>query len=200
MLDDGKTNSALALRRLKDKQTHGGGVATTRARKPQDNYLLDFEHELNGALRDCILHHQTLVTFSEMIEEFFNFFILTKSLQSTFQLCNIFFTILKTKATLIQYINYGSYFVLSCLDLYQMCYFGEALKRQSSKIGTALFRCPWHLCGGQFRRNMLIILSNTMSPLVMTGGNFFVLDFDKLTAVSASVVRFADHSHRSLQL
>lgn len=184
MLDDVEENSALALRKLKDEKAAHGGSAH-RVRKPQDNYLLDFEYELSEALRACIQHHQALVTFSEMIEDFFNFFILMKSLQTTFQMCNIYFTIIKTNATMFQYINLGSYIILSSLDLYQMCYFGEALKQQSNRIGSALLRCPWHLCGGRFRRDMSIILSNTMKPLVMTGGQFFVLDFGKLTGVSA---------------
>lgn len=180
MLDDVVKNSELALQRMKDVEM----PAAAGARKPQDNYLLDFEHELSEALRDCIQHHQALMTFSEMMEEFFNIFILMKSLQTTFQMCNIYFTIIKTNATLFQYFNLGSYIILSSLDLYQMCYFGEALKQQSSRIGTALLRCPWHLCGGRFRRDMLIVLANTMKPLVMTGGKFFVLDFGKLTGVS----------------
>lgn len=187
MLDDVENNSALMLQKSKDNRTYGG--ATTRVRKPQDNYLLDFESELCEALHGCVQHHQNLVAFSEMMEDFFNFFILMKSLQTTFQMCNIYFTIIKTNATLFQYFNLGSYIILSSLDLYQMCYFGEALKQQSSRIGSALLRCPWHLCGGRFRRDMSIILANTMKPLVMTGGKFFVLDFDKLTGVSAFVQR-----------
>lgn len=183
MLDDVEGNSALMLQKLKDNRTNSG--AASAERKPQDTYLLDFESELSEALHDCVQHHQNLVTFSEMMEDFFNFFILMKSLQTTFQMCNIYFTIIKTNATLFQYFNLGSYIILSSLDLYQMCYFGEALKQQSSRIGSALFRCPWHLCGGRFRRDMLIILSNTTKPLVMTGGKFFVLDFGKLTGVSA---------------
>lgn len=87
-------------------------------------------------------------------------------------------------ATLLEYVNLACYVILSALDLFQMCYFGENMKQQSLKVGNALLRCPWHLCGGPFRRGVLIILSNSMKPLVITGGKFFILDFDKMTGVS----------------
>lgn len=198
MLDDVVMNCAQALPKLKTKNKPN--APTAGPRKPQDNYLLDFEYELNEALRNCIQQHQELMTFSEMLEDYNNFFILWKSFQTTFQLCNIVFTIIKTDATLIQYINFVGYIILSLMDLFQMCYFGEILKQQSSKVGTALLRCPWHLCGGQFRRRVSIILANTMKPLVLTGGKFFVLDFNKLTGVSASIHDPPQYTLRPFQL
>lgn len=83
-----------------------------------------------------------------------------------------------------QYINMSQYLMLTLLDVFQLCYFGETLKSQSSHISDASLRCPWYLCGGPFRRNLSIILSNSVRPLVMTGGKFFILDFHKLTRVS----------------
>lgn len=78
----------------------------------------------------------------------------------------------------------SQYVVLTMLDVFQLCYFGETMKTQSSHISDALLRCSWYLCGGPFRRILSIILSNSTKPLVMTGGKFFILDFHKLTSVS----------------
>lgn len=77
-----------------------------------------------------------------------------------------------------------AYLILTLLDVFQLCYFGETLKQQSSHIGDALLRCEWYLCGGPFRRISSIILANCTEPLVMTGGKFFILGFSKLTSVS----------------
>lgn len=87
--------------------------------------------------------------------------------------------------TVEQYFNMTAYVILTLLDVFQLCYFGETLKRQSTQICDALLRCPWHLCGGPFRRIVSIILANCTKPLVMTGGNFFILDFNKLVQVSS---------------
>lgn len=63
-------------------------------------------------------------------------------------------------------------------------YAGNSLKVQSERIGEAILRCPWHLCGGPFRRDMLMVLKNTMKPMVWTGGKFFVMDNEKVKAVT----------------
>ncbi|XP_055304002.1 putative odorant receptor 85e [Sitodiplosis mosellana] len=150
---------------------------------PQDNYLTDLTEELNFSIFACIRHHQMLIEFSAMMEDFFSVFVLLKSFQSTFQICNLLFTFLKIEGTAEQYFNMTAYLILTLLDVFQLCYFGETLKQQSSHIGDALLRCPWHLSGGPFRRIALIFLANCTKPLVMTGGKFFILDFQKLTSI-----------------
>lgn len=84
-----------------------------------------------------------------------------------------------------------SYLILTILDVFQLCYFGETLTQQSSHIGDALMRNAWYLCGGPFRRNVSIILAYCTQPLVMTGGKFFILGFSKLTSVSVYFDVFA---------
>lgn len=81
-----------------------------------------------------------------------------------------------------------AYLILTLLDVFQLCYFGETLMQQSSHIGDALLRSPWYLCGGPFRRITSIILANCTQPLVMTGGKFFILGFNKLSSVSVCIV------------
>lgn len=177
---------------------------------PQDNYLTDLSEELNQAIISCVEQHQMLIEFSKMMEDFFSVFVLLKSFQTTFQICNLVFTFLKVsqwnlifcpvklcrmrnkwtpnnfqiEGSVGQYFNLSQYLMLTLLDVFQLCYFGETLKTQSSHISDALLRCPWCLCGGPFRRILSIILSNSTQPLVMTGGKFFILDFYKLSSVS----------------
>lgn len=78
----------------------------------------------------------------------------------------------------------SAYLILTLLDVFQLCYFGDTLKQQSSHIDDALLRCPWYLCGGPFRRLMSVILTNSTQSLVLTGGKFFILDLNKLASVS----------------
>lgn len=85
-----------------------------------------------------------------------------------------------------------AYLILTLLDVFQLCYFGETLMQQSSHIADALLRCPWYLCGGPFRRITSIILSNCTKPLVMTGGKFFILGFHKLSSVSVRMCVYFD--------
>lgn len=59
------------------------------------NYLMEFNTELCLALRACIRHHHSLIEVSEMLEDFINKYVFLKTLQLTFLLCNLAFTLLK---------------------------------------------------------------------------------------------------------
>ena len=66
----------------------------------KQQFLTEYQDELAVALRDCIQHHQMLMQFCKMLEHFLNPYILVKSLQLTFQLCNLSFTLLKVSKLL----------------------------------------------------------------------------------------------------
>lgn len=89
--------------------------------------------------------------------------------------------------TFEQYWNLTPYVILTLLDVFQMCYFGEILKRQSSHSAEAFSQCPWYLCGGPFRRIASVLLTNSNEPMVLTGSGFFILDFSKLINVSSKI-------------
>lgn len=75
---------------------------------PQDNYLTDLTEELKQALSSCIQHHQMLIEFSVMMENFFSLFVLLKSFQSTFQICNLVFTFIKVRSPLLPCLEISS--------------------------------------------------------------------------------------------
>lgn len=93
IMDNVMQNSALwkgeMIRRLSCRTT-----ASTNIRS-EDTYLMEFNEELTEALKDCVRHHQMLIAFNKMIENFFNVFFLFKSIQTSLQLCNIFYTFIK---------------------------------------------------------------------------------------------------------
>lgn len=83
---------------------------------PQDNYLNNLTEELNHAIFASIRHHQMLIEFSAMMEDFFSVFVLLKSFQSTFQICNLVFTFLMV-STQHKYDEIAYFYSLKiCLD------------------------------------------------------------------------------------
>lgn len=62
---------------------------------PKHSYHLEFRAEINEALLDCIKHHYVIIQATKMMEEFTNPYVFIKSLQVTFQVCNLAFTLLK---------------------------------------------------------------------------------------------------------
>lgn len=58
------------------------------AHKAED-FLMEYNIELEMALQDCITQHQNLIKICEMLEQLYNPIVLVKSIQITLQLCNL---------------------------------------------------------------------------------------------------------------
>lgn len=94
LLDDITTNTNNMKLEL---QQNPNKYKTKKKYLPQDNYLTELSEELNDALLNCVRHHHKLIEFSKMMDDFFQVFILMKSFQSTFQICNLTFTFIKVR-------------------------------------------------------------------------------------------------------
>lgn len=92
LMDDVKTNIANIQAELKREPRK---FQSFKKYLSQDNYLTNLTEELNHAIFACIQHHQILIEFSAMMEDFFSVFVLLKSFQCTFQICNLVFIFLK---------------------------------------------------------------------------------------------------------
>ncbi|KAJ6627578.1 Odorant receptor 83a, partial [Pseudolycoriella hygida] len=152
--------------------------------RADSTFLTEYEDELALALRDCATHHQNLIQISGMLERFYNPIVLVKSLQVTLQICNLAYVSTNTTSSLMQNINYLEYLFLTLFDIMIFGYAGNWIKEQSIRVGDAALRSPWYLCGSSFRRSLSIILANTVHPLQLTGGKFFILDYTKVIAVN----------------
>lgn len=94
-MDDVEANSAKMQAELKKNPAK---FQPTNNYPPQDNYLTDLTEELNHAISSCAKHHQMLIEFSKMMEDFFSVFVLLKSFQTTFQICNLVYMFLKVSS------------------------------------------------------------------------------------------------------
>lgn len=66
---------------------------------PQDNYLPELKNELAAALADCVEHHEMIMEAAKKLENFWTVLIFVKSLQMTFQFCNLLYTLLSVNKT-----------------------------------------------------------------------------------------------------
>ncbi|XP_037048851.1 putative odorant receptor 85e [Bradysia coprophila] len=133
-------------------------------------------NELRDALRENVLHHQTIIEAHRILEDIMSPIILVKYTQVTTLLCTLFVTILKISGpVMVSFIEYG---MMAIFDLAMLCYAGEIIKTESLKVGDALLRSQWYRFDVKFQRLIVIVLANTQKSLVITGGKFFNLGWD----------------------
>lgn len=54
---------------------------------PKFDYLLEYRDELSESLADCVRHHQMILKFCAMLENFYSAFVLVKLLEASFLIC-----------------------------------------------------------------------------------------------------------------
>lgn len=98
LMDDVEANSAKMRNELHENPSK---FQSKLNNLPQDDYLTDLTVELNQALAACVQQHQVLIEFCSMMDDFFSTFVLCKSFQCTFQICNLLFTYMKVSLILL---------------------------------------------------------------------------------------------------
>lgn len=96
-LDDIESN----MEHVKMLKTQKKEKLPRRKYLPQDTYLMELTEELKKAFSDCIQHHQTLIAFSKMIDNFFSFFVLLKSFQISFLACNLTYMFIEVSSIVL---------------------------------------------------------------------------------------------------
>lgn len=51
------------------------------------DYLSEYSDELSDSLADCVRHHQMILKFCEMLENFYSKFVMVKLLEASFLIC-----------------------------------------------------------------------------------------------------------------
>lgn len=54
---------------------------------PNNDYLSEYSVELSASLADCVRHHQMILKFCEMLEQFYSKFVMVKLLEASFLIC-----------------------------------------------------------------------------------------------------------------
>ncbi|XP_049547920.1 odorant receptor 83a [Anopheles darlingi] len=150
-----------------------------RARKllpDGQHYLAELSSELTVALDDCVRHHLVLLEFCERLEDCYHPYVLLKLFQILLLLCFLAFMATVESLSTMKLINVLEYFMLTMTELYLYCFLGQILKNQGLKVGDALWKSPWQLCGASYRRRMLIILMNAQRPVRLTGLKLYELN------------------------
>ncbi|XP_035777568.1 odorant receptor 83a-like [Anopheles albimanus] len=140
------------------------------------HYLAELSGELTVALGDCVRHHLVLREFCELLEDCYHPYVLLKLFQILLLLCFLAFMATVESLSTMKLINVLEYFMLTMTELYLYCFLGQILKNQGLKVGDALWKSPWQLCGASYRRRMLIILMNAQRPVRLTGLKLYELN------------------------
>ncbi|XP_059611825.1 odorant receptor 83a [Phlebotomus argentipes] len=154
--------------------------------RERDTYFMEYNNELVTALKECIKHHQMIIKFCHMLEHFYHFYNLGKFFQITFLVCLLAVTATTGQNSAMKMVTIAEYLSLATSELLLFCYYADMLTYQSTRLNEAIIRSPWYTCGGPIRRDLIIMLANSVKPFTLTAGKFFLLTVESFKSAMAA--------------
>lgn len=153
-----------------------------------DNDSTDFSWQdsqnVSALLHENVRHHQHLIRCAAMLENIMHPVSLFKFLVLTLQLCILAVNVLRVKHTWSKNLSEILYIFYVTMDSFTSSYIGQILMDQSVRVRDFLYNVPWYTMDRRTRADMRFVLLGSQTPLILTGGKFFVLKYETFIVVS----------------
>lgn len=138
---------------------------------------------INRLLHSHVRHHQHLVHCARRLEAIIHPVLLCKFVVSTVQLCILALNVTSVEHTTSEVMNELLYLIGVMGDTFYNAHAGQILLDQSVRVRDFLYEISWYRMDRKLRQDMRFILMFGCRPLQLTGGKFFVMNYEKFVSV-----------------
>lgn len=145
----------------------------------------------NQILKSFIERHKTLIRLSENLEKIFSVLIFFNFFEGSLFICMYGYQI-TISTTLTDFVQYTNLLLVTLVQVFMICYYGNKLTIASEKVAQAAFESGWqHRTYDQENKNLIMILLRSQKPIVLTAYKFAVVFLQVYSTVSAvSILKF----------
>jgi hypothetical protein len=136
------------------------------------------------ALTACLERHLMLLEFCRKIERTFKYYNMMMASSAIFLFCVLAYLLSTFNVSQSNLVNVIEYFVLSNTQQFFLCYCGQMLKDKNERVTFELTNNEWYKGGREFRRMLLVMLSNSMKSFTLTAGDLMLLDISQYLNVT----------------
>ncbi|KAM3965527.1 olfactory receptor 44 [Aphomia sociella] len=142
------------------------------------------DYHIRSVLRDCIIHHNSIVRYVSMIESAFSLASALQFMLSVMVLCLVgvqFLSIENPSSHPMQIMWMAIYLTCMLFEVFILCWFGDELIWKSNDLQKAAFEGPWLNTNPLITKYIIIFLERCKRPLKVTAGKIFTLSLDTYT-------------------
>ncbi|RVE54306.1 hypothetical protein evm_001133 [Chilo suppressalis] len=142
------------------------------------------ERHIRAVLKDCIIHHKSIIRYVSMIESAFSLASALQFMLSVMVLCLVglqFLSIKNPASHAMQIIWMAIYLTCMLIEVFIICWFGDELIWKSRGLVQAAFDGPWLKIEQKDKIFIVIFLERCKRPLRVTAGKIFTLSLDTYT-------------------
>nr|WCC57568.1 odorant receptor 46 [Papilio memnon] len=126
-------------------------------------------------LIECIKQHQSVVSFTRLVEDAFHTFLFFQLIGSVGLICMSALRILVVDWRSLQFASIVTYLSVMISQLFVSCWCGHELTATSEDLHTVLYKCAWYEQDIKFKRALYFVMMRMGRPMVLKAGHYVPL-------------------------
>ncbi|XP_049878065.1 odorant receptor Or1-like isoform X1 [Pectinophora gossypiella] len=135
------------------------------------------------ALIECVIQHQAIVSFTELVENAYHTYLLFQLTGSVGLICMSALRILVVDWQSMQFFSILTYLSVMISQLYVCCWCGHELTATSEDLHKVLYKCSWYEQELGFKRVFLFMMTRAGQPMVLRAGHYIALSRQTFVAI-----------------
>ncbi|XP_063919464.1 odorant receptor 94b-like [Zophobas morio] len=149
----------------------------------RNTYLKSCSQNLCEAVKQCIVHYDSILTFVKKYEDCFSWCTFCQITGTTLSLgfCCIGLTLV-SPTSMNAVLFFVSYLAVAA-QIFFYCHYGTILYEEHEKIMKAIYMSPWHEYDVKTRKMLIIVMERSKSPVILTAGKIIQLTYQTFISV-----------------
>ncbi|EDW70174.1 odorant receptor 67c [Drosophila virilis] len=121
-------------------------------------------------LATLIKYHDKCLTLCELVDSMYSFSLLLNFLMASMQICFIAFQV--TESTIEVILIYCIFLMTSMVQVFLVCYYGDALIAASLRVGDAAYNQNWFQCSKRYCIMLKMMILRSQKPAMIRPPTF----------------------------
>ncbi|KDR11214.1 uncharacterized protein LOC110837267 isoform X2 [Zootermopsis nevadensis] len=150
------------------------------------------DRPMQHILKNCVQHHQVILSFVKKLEAFLKPVMLMQLLGSVIAYCVLGFqmSVIPIHGEGTKFVTLCGSFVSALLEQGMFYWFGGELLEASSETLNAAYHCEWYTTNIKFRKHLHILMERAKRQVKLTAGGFSTLTLENFTKVIQSSYQY----------
>nr|AZQ24926.1 odorant receptor [Aphidius gifuensis] len=151
---------------------------------------IDNSKKIDKEFNLIIKHHQTIIRFSQRIENIFSPMMLVQVIASSIIICLVGFQVNSTFSEGDGLAEYLSYLLMALFQLLIFCWPGDELINKSKMISQAAYSTNWYFASDNVKKKIRFMVFRGQKPCFLSAGKFSYLNLEYFSTILSTSVSY----------
>nr|DAA05975.1 TPA_exp: odorant receptor 16 [Bombyx mori] len=128
-------------------------------------------------LIECVKHHQAVISFTELVEDTYNSYLLFQLVGSVGIICGLAQCPITIPIAILCYLS------VMISQLFVCCWCGHELSATSEELHTILYNCAWYDQDVKFKRDLNFMMARARRPILLRAGYYISLSRQSFVSI-----------------